>query len=564
MPDNIFLHISALLAITVSIAFLIRLMRQPLVIAYIVAGALTGPLFLDLMDGKEETYELFARFGVALLLFIIGLHLDIRQLRHIGKAATLTGAGQVVFTVIFGTIILRLLGFAFAPSIYLALAITFSSTIIITKLLSDKKDTETVYGQHTIGLMVVQDIIAVIVIVALGVIGQQQVDGSALGGSFAELFVKGILVLGIVYLTARYFLPAFVGKIAASSELLFLFTVAWCFGIASLVSLAGFSLEIGAIIAGLTLGSSPYQPEISSRIKPLRDFFLILFFIVLGSNMVLTHTAAIWVPSIALSLFILIGNPLILYLIFRWLKFTRRNSLLAGLTAAQVSEFGFVLLYTGERVGLVSGEIISIFTVVAITTIFFSSYLIIYNEQIYRFCLPFFALFGPDKFRQATTVTRPFDAWVVGYHRIGWKVCEALRAMKLKFAVIDYNPEALRQLRRLRTPSYFGDIADVEFLASLSLRRARLVIMTIPAEDDQITLIGHLKNGAGSKTMIIANAYDYAAIERLYRAGADYVMTPHLLGGQWISEMLKRKTPYARLFKTLKKEQAKLLTTLSV
>src|SRR3989344_5468499 len=293
MLDNIFLHISALLAITVSIAFLVRLMRQPLVIAYIVAGVMTGPLFLNLMDGKEETYELFARFGVALLLFIIGLHLDIRQLRHIGKAATLTGMGQAAFTVIVGTMILRLLGFALLPSISLALAITFSSTIIITKLLNDKKDTETVYGQHTIGLMVVQDIIAVIIIVALGVFGQQELSGASLQGSLWELITRGVLVLGAVYLAARYFLPAFVGKIAASSELLFLFTIAWCFGIASLLHVTGFSIEIGAIIAGVTLGSSPYQPEISSRIKPLRDFFLILFFIVLGSKMGFAFSAAV-------------------------------------------------------------------------------------------------------------------------------------------------------------------------------------------------------------------------------------------------------------------------------
>jgi len=551
--DNIFLQISTLLAVTVAIAFILRLLRQPLIVAYIFAGIVGGPFILNLMHGDSEMYSTFAQLGVVLLLFIIGINLNFQHLKSIGKVSLITGLGQVLFTASIGIVLLLLLKTELVAALYLAVAITFSSTIIIMKLLTDKKDEDTIYGRYTIGLMLVQDVLAVLLVIGLGMM-----QGGGGGGYEIIILMISKLVLALIalYYVSYYILPKLLDKIAGSSELLFLFTLAWCLGIASLFYVLGFSLEIGAIISGIALSSSPYQLEIASRMRPLRDFFLILFFIVLGSEMGLSSFQLIFLPALVLSLFILIGNPLILYFLFRRFKFTRRNSFLAGLTAAQVSEFGFVLLFAGRNAGHLQGEEVAIFTAVAITTIFISSYFISYNENIYRFLLPVFRLFGADKHQQSEISGVTYDAWVIGYHRIGIRVVEAFKKLKTKVAVTDYDPEAINRLKKAKIPFFFGDVADIEFLEGLPIAASRIIVMTIPAVDDQINLIKQVRK-KNPKLLIIANAYQKLDAQTLYRAGANFVMMPHFLGGEWIASVLSTNKWSARDLARLRIAQKK-------
>lgn len=550
MIINLFLQLSQLLGLTTFIAFLTRILRQPLLIAYIIAGICAGPLFLNLIHKEQDIYELFSQLGVVLLLFVVGLSLNFNYLKKIGKVAIVTGVGQVVFTGIIGIIILKIIGFSLLTSIYLAIAITFSSTIIITKLLADKKDTESLYGRYTIGLMLVQDVIAIIIMIAITASNQS----GSIFNSLGLLILKGIGLIAIVLFFSKIILPFLLHRVAHSSEFLFLFTLAWCFGMTSLAYLVGFSLEIGALMAGLSLGSSPYQTEISSRIKPLRDFFLILFFIILGSEMTISNFQTALLPGIILAFFILIGNPFILYALFRCMKFTRRNSFLAGLTAAQVSEFGFVLLFVGQQKGAVTQNELAIFTIVALLTIFISSYLITYNEQIYKLFSPWFQLFKPDKHKQIEEKTPEYDIWVIGYHRIGWRICEALKEKKASFAVVDFNPDTAASLRKQEIPAYFGDVADIEFLSELPLEKAKLIISTIPNVEDQLVLIRHVRS-LSPKVYIMANLPLYNYREILYAAGANYVMMPHLLGGGWIAELIKKQHFSKKIFAKLRKEQ---------
>lgn len=542
MDSSIFLQLSTLLFIVVAIAFVVRLLRQPLIVAYIIAGITAGPMFFNILQNQKSMYDLFAQFGVVLLLFIIGLNLNFRKLKSIGTVSSIVGIGQVLFTAVFGVLILLAMHVPLLPSVYLAVAMTFSSSIIIIKFLSDKKDTETIYGKYTIGLMLVQDVIALSIMIGIGLVQTGSVSAFAIG----LLMLKGFLAAGIIIFAAAYILPRVLHHIAASAEFLFIFTITWCFGVASLLYALGFSLEIGAIAAGISLSSSPYQLEIGSRIRPLRDFFLVLFFIVLGSEMHFEAFASVWKPGIILAAFILLGNPFILYFLFRALKFTRRNSFLSGLTAAQVSEFGFVILFIGRQMGHIAGNEIPIFTFVALATICASSYAILYNEQVYRFFLPAFQLFGPDKHRQRERANATYDVWVVGYHRIGKKVCEALTKKDIDFAVIDFDPEIIRDLRKKKIPGYFGDVADVEFLADVSIAGARLVIMTIPTLDDELNLLAHVR-ALNPDILVVANAAYPAEAQQLYDAGADYVMMPHALGGQWIADVLKRKVTHKTL-----------------
>ncbi len=552
MEENIFFQVSVILGITIFIAFIIRLLRQPLLVAYIVAGIFCGPLFFNLINGSEKIFDSMAQFGVALLLFMIGLSLNLNHLKKIGKISFVAGIGQVLFTFIFGFFILSLIGFEKISATYLAIAITFSSTIIITKLLSDKKDTERIYGRYTIGLMIVQDLIAIAIMIFLGFSGKENEGAEILLPLLAKAFFLIFFLIGL----SKYLLPIIMNRVAQSSEFLFIFTVSWCFGIASFVHWLGFSVEIGAIAAGITLGSSPFQMEIASRIKPLRDFFIILFFVILGSEMVVSDMRSILIPGIVLSLFILIGNPLILYLIFRFFKFTRRNSFLAGLTAAQVSEFGFVLLFTASQLGHVNSYEFSVFTVVAITTIFISSYLITYNNQIYGFLSPIFHLFGKDKNHQKDERAEIFDVWIFGCHRVGKKICEILQKKKIKFATVDLNPKTIAKLREKNIPAFFGDASDVEFLETLPLNKSRLVILTAPDPEDQKTLLSFISRFR-PKPIFISNLHHYKQLEDIYQLGADYVVLPHFLGGKWLAEFLEKNLFDKKILKNLKKEQLK-------
>lgn len=553
MFNSIFLQISIILGVTAVIASIVRFLKQPLLVAYILSGILAGPLLFNFIRGDEESYHLFSEFGIVLLLFVVGLSLNFNYIKKVGKVAVITGLGQALLTSVLSFYLLRFFQVAFYPSLYLSIAITFSSTIIITKLLSDKKDTESVYGRYTIGLMLVQDVIAIFIMILMA--SGKDPNVSFLH-SLSFLALKSAVVVACIYFLSKFLIPFILNRIAKSSEFLFLFTVAWCFCITSIVNLFGLSLEIGAIVAGLSLGSSPYQPEISSRIRPLRDFFLIMFFIILGSEMNVANFQQALVPGLILSIFVLLLKPLILYILFRTLKFTRRNSFLSGTTAAQVSEFGFILLFTGEQLGHVGDQELAIFTIVALFTIFFSSYAITYNERLYRMLIPFFSFFGKDRYQQLEDEVPVYDAWVVGYHRMGWKICETLKDLKISFAVIDYNPEMVSNLKQQGIPVYFGDVADVEFLSEIPLEKSKLIISTIPEADDQYTFIKHVRS-LSTKPYIITNLVHSKYIKDFYAAGVDYIMMPHFLGGYRISEILRENKLSRGMFKKLRTEQEK-------
>ncbi|HAT04050.1 MAG TPA: hypothetical protein DCS29_04760 [Candidatus Magasanikbacteria bacterium] len=551
MLDNIFLQISVVLGITVSIAFIMRLLRQPLIVAYIIAGLIAGPLFLNIVDGGESFFDTFAKFGIVLLLFIVGLSLNFDYIKKMGKLVLIGGIWQFLFTAFFGFIIMLFLGFSFLPSIFIAIAVTFSSTIIVIKILADKRDLETVYGRYIVGVLLVQDVLAVVIMIFLNTSSLNS------NGWYTTMLLtcgKGVLLGVGVFLLAKYLLPVLMDRIARSGELLFIFTIAWCFGIASVVYWAGFSIEIGAIIAGISLGASIYQPEISSRIRPLRDFFIVLFFVVLGSELQLGDIHSAIVPGLILSVFVLIADPIILYFVMRHTGYTRRSAFLAGITAAQVSEFGFILIFKGQELGYLRGPELAILTIVALVTIVISSYLITYNEQLYQKVLPFLMKFGKDTAQKEANEAETFSVLVFGYHRIGWKVCEALAEKKISFAVVDYNPDSILKLKHRGIPAFFGDAADVEFLESLPLDSAKMVISTIPESDDQKTMIQHIRK-TNKKCIVIANLYHNTHLDDLYEEGADYIMMPHLLGGQWISEILKEHPWTQKTFKDLRREQ---------
>ncbi len=552
METNIFLQLSSILAIAVGIAFLVKLLKQPLLVAYIMAGIIGGPLLLNILHSGEGIYSLFSSFGVVLLLFIIGLDLNFTYLKKIGKEAVIIAIWQIIFNFFLILPLAIYFGFSWSGAIFFSLASCFSSTIVILKLLSDKQDEEAVYGRYTIGLLLMQDLISIFVLIFLTFSNPVTISTSAPWVSVVQFF----LVLSLVFLLSKFFLPYILKKISSSGEFLFIFTIAWCLGIASLMSWSGFSLEIGAVIAGLSLGSSRYRAEIASRVKPLRDFFLIIFFILLGSQANLTQIDGVLIPALTLALLILIIKPLVLYIIFRFRHFTRRNSFLAALTSGQLSEFGFIILFAGTASGYLDERELGIFTIAALITIFFSSYCMTYSYQIYNFLMPFFSLFGKDKYIQSEESKEVFEAMIFGYHRTGWKIGEALKKEKIKFAAVDFNPDNNTLFKESKIKAFFGDASDIEFLKSLPLDKAKIIISTVPSPEDQLVLINFIRQH-NPNAIMIASLYHKKYLKALYKAGADYVILPHLLGGSWASEVILRGEIKKRsAWKKYRKQQA--------
>ncbi|MFO0765114.1 MAG: cation:proton antiporter [Patescibacteria group bacterium] len=294
---DMFLQIALVLLIATGFSLLMQKIRQPLILGHILTGIVVGPTWLGFLH-PEGAFELFAKLGITALLFIVGLSLSPKVVREVGKTAVIGGFAQIIFTAFFGFLLALYFGWSMVPAIYIALCLTFSSTIIVLKILQDKRDIGALYGRLATGTMLVQDLAATILLVVMAAIG-----GGLEGGISQALLLivcKGILLaVGLVFFS-RVILPSMTKLFASSQEFLLLFSVAWGVGVAVVFKLMGFSVEVGALVAGVSLATSPYHYEISAKMKILRDFFLVLFFVTLGASLSFAGIAQLAVPAIVL------------------------------------------------------------------------------------------------------------------------------------------------------------------------------------------------------------------------------------------------------------------------
>lgn len=537
MVTTVFVEIGIIILIATVIAGIMRLLRQPLIIGYILTGIIVSPYFLNIVK-TTETFETFAQIGIALLLFMVGLSLNPKTIKEIGKVSLVTGIGQVVFTSVIGFFIAKALGFSNIISIYVAVALTFSSTIIIMKLLSDKDELNTLHGKISVGFLIVQDLIVVIILMAVSAF-QTEVSTSTL---IMNTILKGSMLLITIFLIGFYILPHVVKRVARSQEFLLLFSIGWAFIVASIFYYLNFSLEIGALIAGMTLAISPYRYEISSRMKPLRDFFIILFFVLLGSQIVFSNITQYIIPIIIFSLFILIGNPIIVMLLMKHLGYKKRNSFLTGLSVAQISEFSIIFVALGVSVGHITQEILSMVTLIGLITIAGSSYMILNSKKLYDLLSKYLDIFEKKNIRHVDDQTyhqdQPFPIILFGYNRIGYDILESVKKTKERVLIIDYNPETIEQLIKEGFNCVYGDAFDSELLNELKLKQAKMIISTIPDVDASLLLINKVR-GCNKKAIIIVISHQIDETLRLYEAGATYVIMPHFLGGHHIASMIE-------------------------
>ncbi|MBB0246045.1 sodium:proton exchanger [Streptomyces alkaliphilus] len=521
--------LAAVLAVATVIGLIATRLRQPLIVAFIGVGILVGPAALGWVEA-DGTIELLAHLGIAVLLFLVGLRLDLHLVRTTGPIALATGLGQVVFTSAIGYLIARLLGMDNVTSLYVAVALTFSSTIIIVKLLSDKRELEQLHGRIAVGFLIVQDIVVVMVMIALTAFGQRNAIGGAENDLSTEVLLvlgKGIGLLAAIALLMKFVLPRLLDHIARSQELLVLFGVAYAISIAAISEWLGFSTEVGAFLAGVSLATTPYRDALGARLVSLRDFMLLFFFLQLGAGLEFTDAGRQLGEAAVLSLFVLIGNPLIVIVIMALMRYPVRVGFLCGLTVAQISEFSLILAALGLSLGHITGATVSLITVVGLITIGVSTYLIMYSQQIWGRIGGWLERFQRVGVRQPDTDRSGDDVDVIlyGLGRFGGHAADRLARAGLRVLAVDWDPYRVTHNEREGVTAVFGSAEDVHFLETLPLSRARWVISAIPHPNTNLALVDGLRRH-GYEGRIMLTAHTPREVERSRAAGVDIVLDP--------------------------------------
>lgn len=519
MQDNLFYQVAALLLLAAAIGGIAVRLRQPLIVAFIGVGILVGPSGFSWV-APEGQLELLAMLGIALLLFVVGLKLDLHLIRTMGPVALATGLGQVVFTSVVGYLICIALGLEPLPALYVAVALTFSSTIIIVKLLSDKREIDSLHGRIAVGFLIVQDLVVILTMILLSALG---VVATPAGHSpmlaIVLVVLKGVGMVTAVGLLMRYVLPGLLHQLARSPELLVLFAIAWAVALGALGHYLGLSKEVGAFLAGVSIGSTRFREAISSRLVSLRDFLLLFFFVELGARLDLGLLGGQIAESIVLSLFVLVGNPLIVMVIMGVMGYRRRTGFLAGLTVAQISEFSLVFAALGLSLGHIQSETLGLITLVGLVTIGLSTYLILYSHVIYERLAPVLGIFERRQpYREAAlhddNHSPQADVILFGLGRFGDGIARGLRAHGLRVLGVDFDPEAIAAWQRAALPAAYGDAEDPEFPAILPLDQARWVICAVPDRDVNLAVLHSLRHHqySGRVALTAHTARDAAAL----------------------------------------------------
>ena len=541
--DSLFLEITVIIALASVLSLVFKIFKQPEILAYILTGILIGPLGLFHLN-NHSFFSAMGDLGVTLLLFMIGLEIKITDLSSVGKTTLILGPAQIILSVVGAYIISLAFGFPILSSLYIGFALAFSSTIIIIKILSDKRELHALYAKMSVGTLLIQDFVAILFLIFLSAAGTS--GNNSVFAQLGLIALKAVVLFAVVIFLSQKVFPKIVEFVAKSQEVLFLLSIAWVFGLAAIVSspYIGFSIEIGGFLAGLALANSVANYQIIAKVRILRDFFIVIFFVLLGMQMTFNNVGPILLPAIIMSLFVLIGKPLIVMLVMGDMGYKKRTSFLTGLSLSQISEFSLILIFLGSKLGQVTPQVVSLMTLVGITTFICSSYLMVNSKFLFK-------VFGKrlnileNKHSHKEDIATAADEMeqlknhvvLVGGDQMGLSIIEALEDMDTDVVVIDFDPNVVKNLQSKKVHRLFGDIADLDIQERAKLDSAKLVISTIPDLEDNLLLLKELQH-ENRKAKIVAMAMESHEAKTLYKAGADYVVLPYLAGGRQVVKLL--------------------------
>lgn len=508
-----------ILVLAATVAFLAHRARQPLIIAFILVGVVVGPSALDWVN-NAEALDLFAEIGIAILLFLVGLKLDVNLVRSVGPVALATGLGQIAIMAIVGFGISMLFGLDLIAAAVVGVAITFSSTIIVVKLLSDQRELDELHGRVALGLLIVQDVVVIVVMIVLTSLGGSSAAGIDIGAEALRILLSGGGLLVGIAVAMRWVLPWLLERVATSQELLIVWSVAWAIGIAALTDVLGFSIEVGAFLAGFALASTRYREQVHASLSGLRDFLLLFFFIVLGSELDFGAIGAQVPLAIVLSLFVLVGTPIFMIAIMSMMGYPARVGFRAGLAIAQISEFSLILIALTRDIGLVNTEIVGLVTLVALITIAGSSYLIPHSSAIATRLEPVLSRLQRNNARVPTPEPAArYDAIVFGHGRFGTQLIHELIGEGCRVLLVEWDPFAEVTLQDAHLDAHvdvvFGDARSPDFPEILPVRDVRFIISTVPDVDTNLVLAASLRRAGATCPIAVTVHTDDAA--HLYR-----------------------------------------------
>lgn len=518
-----FYELTALIALAALVGFIGLQLRQPMIVSFIAVGVLAGPSALGLVQSHDQI-KVLAELGIAVLLFLVGLKLDLKLIRTLGPVALATGLGQVTFTSVIGYLIGIALGLGALEAVYVAVALTFSSTIIIVKLLSDKREVDSLHGRIAIGFLIVQDLVVVLAMMVLSAFGLGGMNEAAGGLSTVMIIGSavgyGLLMVGFVVLFIHTMATPLVTRIAHSQELLITFAIGWAALLAAIGSQLGFSKELGGLLAGISLASTPFREAIVARLSSLRDFLLLFFFIALGSQLDLGLLTAQIGPALIFSLFVLVGNPLIVVMIMGVMGYRSRTGFLAGLTVAQISEFSLIFMAMGLTIGHVSAEALGLVTLVGLITISLSVYMITHSHRLYALLAPTLQVFErrvPFRESQVSTAQdgqAPYDVVLFGLGRYGKAIAHYFQQDGYRLLCVDFNPDEVKKWRDKGHDAVYGDAGDPALIAGLPLDGVDWVVSALPQtvtgvtqEDPRLLLLEGLKQRAYAGRVAISTQH---------------------------------------------------------
>ena len=551
--DTIFLSIGLIIIVATISAFFASRFRQPLIPFYIFAGLLLEPMlkFLLSNDLFSMIFKIPADFtvshafigslseiGIAFLLFMVGIEIDLKKLKDVEKLTVFGGLIQVIILFALGFAAATLMFFTQIESVYIGFIVAFSSTMVVVKVLSDRKELDTLHGRIIIGILLVQDMIAIFALIILN-----SIDNFSLFTLGQTMLAGGLIILLAIFLSKFVFTHLF--RIAArSNELFFLVSLSVCFLFSLFFQSIGFSIAIGAFVAGVSLGNLPYNLEIIGRVKSLRDFFAILFFVSLGLQLPLEYLNGVFLPLVVFTLIVVVLKPIIFLLVIGFFGYKKRTSFLSSISLAQISEFSLILVTQGMLLGHVSERLFAITILLAITTIALSSYFMNWEYKLYTWLaddLSIFERLNTHEDKLEYIPKEKHEVVLIGYDRTGYSIFHKLIKLKTKFLVIDFNPEIIKKLIRQKIPCIYGDAGNIEILERLNFHPMKYLISTIPDMSTSMLLIKKAKK-KNKDIIIFVTAYQVDEALRLYDAGADYVVLPHFLGGHHASVLLEEST----------------------
>ncbi len=509
------------------------LVRFPSIVMYLIAGLVIGPLSgLALVT---HSHELIAEIGIALMLFLVGLEMSIDKIKVLGRVGVLAGAGQVVLTFVAGFGLCKLLGLGTGEAMIVAVALTLSSTVVVIKLLDEQKSLDEYHGRIAVGILLVQDILVIILLtIVAGLGGDDELEydeillqvGQSLGGM--------LLLVGIVVVAAKWLLPHLFGWAARSPQTLFIWSLAWCFVMVWLAHYMHLSEEVGAFLAGIGLAQLPYNRDLHRRVQPLMNFMVAVFFVTLGVGMNAGKALAQWPLALALSIFVLVGKFLIIWLVVARLKFSRRTAMLSGLSLAQISEFSFIFMALAYSSGLASQYLVALTGLVGLVTIAVSSFLITNKHAVVNWLSRVLRLSDTEEVEEAERESG-FSGHIiiVGMNTLGRMIAKELTARGESVLAIDTDPG---KLAGLPCRTLLGNVEYPGTLDEAGLAEAKLVVSALQIEDTNETL-AYRSQLAGVPSSILA--VDMNHMDELLEMGVEYLMIPKVDGIKQQNRKLK-------------------------